>query len=389
MVTNLVMWKLSWHPLPVERVRAKQQRILLQSGREEHCLSITSRAKWVCLFLGEVVLSQLGHLKRRQGKQILPTPLIFLSPFSASEDLRSTWQGKAGRSPLQALYESDQFEQSSLQAVHQQRREMLSNICSRYTRKRRLLRPDDLRHLVVDDTHGLLYCYVPKVACTNWKRVMMVLTGQGKYRDPLEIPAHEAHVPSNLRTLSEYSVAEINARLRTYLKFIFVREPLERLVSAYRNKFTLSYNTAFHKRYGTKIVRRHRPQPSQRALERGDDVRFEEFVYYLLDPRTQQEEPFNEHWERVHSLCHPCIIHYDVVGKYETLAEDAKYILQLVGADASVKFPASSKTTRTTDDMTAQFFQDISPFYQRRLFNLYKMDYLLFNYSIPSYLRLR
>uniref|UniRef100_A0A8C3NMJ9 Carbohydrate sulfotransferase n=1 Tax=Geospiza parvula TaxID=87175 RepID=A0A8C3NMJ9_GEOPR len=187
-----------------------------------------------------------------------------LSP--ASEDLRSTWQGKAGRSPLQALYESDQFEQSTLQAVHQQRREMLSNICSRYTRKRRLLRPDDLRHLVVDDTHGLLYCYVPKVACTNWKRVMMVLTGQGKYRDPLEIPAHEAHVPSNLRTLSEYSVAEINARLRTYLKFVFVREPLERLVSAYRNKFTLSYNTAFHKRYGTKIVRRHRPQPSQRAL---------------------------------------------------------------------------------------------------------------------------
>nr|XP_047926898.1 carbohydrate sulfotransferase 13 isoform X1 [Anser cygnoides] len=284
---------------------------------------------------------------------------------------------------------SSQLEQSSLQAVHQQRRELLSNVCSRYTRKRRLLRPDDLRHLVVDDTHGLLYCYVPKVACTNWKRVMMVLTGQGKYRDPLEIPANEAHVSSNLRTLSEYSIPEINHRLRSYLKFIFVREPFERLVSAYRNKFTRSYNTAFHKRYGTKIIRRHRQEPSDRALERGDDVRFEEFVYYLLDPRTQREEPFNEHWERVHSLCHPCIVHYDVVGKYETLVEDANYILQLVGADTSVKFPSSSKTTRTTDDMTAQFFQDISPFYQRRLFNLYKMDYLLFNYSIPSYLRIR
>ncbi|XP_061213142.1 carbohydrate sulfotransferase 13 isoform X1 [Neopsephotus bourkii] len=317
--------------------------------------------------------------------------LYFQSSFHPAEDgvMGSSWQGKAGRSPLQALYESDQFEQSSLQAVHQQRRELLSNICNRYTRKRRLLRPDDLRHLVVDDTHGLLYCYVPKVACTNWKRVMMVLTGQGKYRDPLEIPANEAHVSSNLRTLSEYSIPEINHRLRSYLKFLFVREPFERLVSAYRNKFTRSYNTAFHKRYGTKIIRRHRQEPSDAALERGDDVRFEEFVYYLLDPRTQREEPFNEHWERVHSLCHPCIVHYDVVGKYETLAEDANYILQLVGADTSIKFPSSSKTTRTTDDMTAQFFQDISPFYQRRLFNLYKMDYLLFNYSIPSYLRIR
>ncbi|XP_062979467.1 carbohydrate sulfotransferase 13 [Elgaria multicarinata webbii] len=312
-----------------------------------------------------------------------------LNPAAEDRILKTIWHGKSGRSPLQALYNSDQFEQSSLQETHQHRRELLSSMCNRYTRKRRLLTPDDLRHLVVDDVHGLLYCYVPKVACTNWKRVMMVLTGQGKYQDPLDIPANEAHVSSNLRALSEYSTPEINHRLRNYLKFIFVREPLERLVSAYRNKFTRSYNTAFHKRYGTKIIRRHRQKPSSEALERGHDVRFEEFVYYLLDPRTQHEEPFNEHWERVHSLCHPCIIHYDVVGKYETLAKDANYILRLVGADAGVKFPSSSKTTRTNDDMTAKFFQNISPFYQRRLFNLYKMDYLLFNYTIPSYLRTR
>ncbi|XP_053145882.1 carbohydrate sulfotransferase 13 isoform X1 [Hemicordylus capensis] len=312
-----------------------------------------------------------------------------LNPAAEERILKTSWHGKSGRSPLQTLYSSDQFEQSSLQVTHQQRRELLNNVCNRYTRKRRLLTADDLRHLVVDDVHGLLYCYVPKVACTNWKRVMMVLTGQGKYQDPLDIPANEAHVSSNLRMLSEYSTPEINYRLRNYLKFIFVREPFERLVSAYRNKFTRSYNTAFHKRYGTKIIRRHRQNPSKEALEHGHDVHFEEFVYYLLDPRTQHEEPFNEHWERVHSLCHPCIIHYDVVGKYETLTEDANYILRLVGADAGVKFPSSSKTTRTNDDMTAKFFQNISPFYQRRLFNLYKMDYLLFNYSIPSYLHIR
>lgn len=299
------------------------------------------------------------------------------------------WQGKAGRSPLQTLYDGDQFELSAAQVTHQGRRDLLDRTCQAYTRKRRVLTPDDLKHLIVDDRHGLLYCYVPKVACTNWKRVLMVLTGDGKYRDPLKIPANEAHVPSNLRTLSEYSTSEINHRLRNYLKFAFVREPFERLVSAYRNKFTRNYNTAFHKRYGTKIVKRHRPDPSDEALEHGDDVSFEEFVYYLVDPHTQREEPFNEHWERVHSLCHPCIIHYDVVGKYETLDEDARYILQLAGVSDRVQFPSSSKSTRTTDDMTAQFFHKISPFYQKKLYNLYKMDFLLFNYSLPTYLNFR
>uniref|UniRef100_A0A8C8HEY5 Carbohydrate sulfotransferase n=1 Tax=Oncorhynchus tshawytscha TaxID=74940 RepID=A0A8C8HEY5_ONCTS len=197
------------------------------------------------------------------------------------------------------------------------------------------------------------------------------------------------HCREVIQARGEYSTYEINRHLRSYLKFIFVREPFERLVSAYRNKFTRSYNTAFHKRYGTKIIRRHRPQPQPDALERGNDVSFQEFVYYLVDPRTQREEPFNEHWERIHSLCHPCLVHYDVVGKYETLEQDSRSVLRLAGADGEVHFPTSGKSTRTNGDMAAQFFQNISPFYQKKLYNLYRMDFLLFNYSNPEYLKTR
>ncbi|KAI1892153.1 hypothetical protein AGOR_G00151310 [Albula goreensis] len=302
---------------------------------------------------------------------------------------RTDWRRKSRRSPLQALYESDQPESSAVHMIHHGRRELLEEECRTHTRKRRVLIPEDLKHLIVDDRHGLLYCYVPKVACTNWKRVLMVLTGDGRYHDPLQIPANEAHVAGNLRSLAEFSTAEINHRLRNYLKFVFVREPFERLVSAYRNKFTRSYNTAFHKRYGTKIIRRHRANPQPEALDRGDDVTFQEFVQYLVDPQTQREEPFNEHWERVHALCHPCLIHYDMVGKYETLEQDSHYVLRLARMEAEVHFPTSDKSTRTTGHMAAQFFHNISPLYHRKLYNLYRMDFLLFNYSIPSYLRFR
>lgn len=215
----------------------------------------------------------------------------------------------------------------------------------------------------------------------------MVLTSDGRYTDPLAIPANEAHVAGNLRTLSEFSVPEINQRLRSYLKFIFVREPFERLVSAYRNKFTRSYNTAFHKRYGTKIIRRYRSDPDPEALQKGSDVSFHEFVQYLVDPRTQWEEPFNEHWERMHSLCHPCLIHYDVVGKYETLEPDAQAVLRVAGVEKTLQFPTSGKSTRTDGNMAASFFEHIGRFYKKKLLNLYRMDFLLFNYSVPEYLR--
>ncbi|XP_030625172.1 carbohydrate sulfotransferase 11 [Chanos chanos] len=312
-----------------------------------------------------------------------------IRPAADPGSKRTKFPVKSRRTPQQTLHSSDQLNMSVVQTTLQGRRELLQKVCEIHTQKQRILNLEDLQHLIVDDTHGLLYCYVPKVACTNWKRVMMVLTGNGTYHSPLAIPASEAHVAGNLRSLSEYSTADVNHRLRSYLKFIFVREPFERLVSAYRNKFTRSYNTAFHIRYGTKIVRRHRPNPRPEALKHGNDVSFEEFVYYLVDPRTQREEPFNEHWERVHSLCHPCLIHYDIVGKYETLEQDSSYVLRLAGVDTEVSFPTSSKSTRTNGDMAAKFFNNISPFYQKKLYNLYQMDFFLFNYSTPAYLKLK
>lgn len=54
-----------------------------------------------------------------------------------------------------------------------------------------------LNHILVDHTHKLLYCYVPKVACTNWKRVMMVLTGQSNASNLMDIPANVAHANSS------------------------------------------------------------------------------------------------------------------------------------------------------------------------------------------------
>ena len=88
-------------------------------------------------------------------------------------------------------------------------------------------------------------------------------------------------------------------------------------------------------------------------------------------------------------FCRPCDVTYDVIGKYETLSDDAKYLLKRAKVDDIVRFPKSEgnavTSTHSSDHeglITAYKqipFQDIDKIVKR-----YKMDFLLFNYSLPS-----
>jgi hypothetical protein len=93
--------------------------------------------------------------------------------------------------------------------------------------------------LYVDDKKRYVYCKVEKVACTSWKRVLMTITGKmGSNKSPEKLNFNFVHVRADeyIRELSSYKPKEIEFRLKNYYKFMFVREPLERLVSAYRDK---------------------------------------------------------------------------------------------------------------------------------------------------------
>lgn len=86
----------------------------------------------------------------------------------------------------------------------------------------------------------------------------MIATGKWPGNDPLEIPADRAHSSGVFRRLSNYTLAEIEERLATYDKLIVVRHPLERLLSAYRNKLEAKHEKSakyFQSRFGKKIIK--------------------------------------------------------------------------------------------------------------------------------------
>lgn len=246
-------------------------------------------------------------------------------------------------------------------------------------------------NILVDDTHKLLYCVVPKVGCTNWKRVFVAL----KYhppKNPAAIGKFLIHYKTNWTYLAHFSPEEREYRLKNYLKFMFVRHPYERLLSAYMNKF-VERNPAYAQTYGTMIINLYRSNPTSAAIKRGRNVTFEEFLQYVADRRSFLSDPVinatgrighNKHWATVMSLCNPCQVDYDFIGKYDNLNHEAEFVLKMADLHNHVTFPTKMETKYlgpSTKSLVRDLFVNIPDYLMDRLKNIYMMDLKLFDYK--------
>ncbi|XP_035492108.1 carbohydrate sulfotransferase 12-like isoform X2 [Scophthalmus maximus] len=217
----------------------------------------------------------------------------------------------------------------------------------------------ELDHLIVDDANQIIYCYVPKVACTNWKRVMVVLSrslispSSGKpYSDPEAVPPRLVHNSTLYHNLT-------------------------------------SANEQFYRDFGRGIVRRYGhvsgslPESVSEAIAAGLKPTFQQFVTYLLDPDTEKKRVFNEHWRQVYRLCHPCQVKYDFIGRLETLEPDADRLLRLLKVDHLLRFP-SGPHNRSAVSWEKEWFAEIPVTTRRELYKLYEPDFELFGYPEPD-----
>jgi len=129
-----------------------------------------------------------------------------------------------------------------------------------------------------------------------------------------------------------------------------------------------------------------------RSLKTGDDVKFEEFVQYVLQEARQGQEHLDNHWRPQYSLCQPCHINYDFIGHYETLHEDAEHVLRQISRlsnNTDVKFPATDVDSRNRKrrEFPWKFYEEISTKNLFLLLQLYKKDYEVFGYRIPDVVR--
>ena len=266
-----------------------------------------------------------------------------------------------------------------LQVSSEQRLKSLKHVCGNTRKSWDSLSVTEkqilAKHILVNDEHKFLYCSVPKVACSNWKRVMMVLDGEATDSNAIRKVNH-----MSFTFLGDFPPLAAKRKLQEYYKFMFVREPLVRLLSAYKDKFLLN-NTSFFKSYGRKIVKKVRKNAA--ANSKGDDISLKEFLEYVAESRV---EDMNEHWMPFYELCQPCAVSYDFVGSFENLEADANQVLKELNVNEEVSFPKQQSYYKPGGKgyVESEKFSDASPDILKKALRIYDLDYKLFSYQIPN-----
>ncbi|XP_071507595.1 uncharacterized protein [Diadema antillarum] len=309
--------------------------------------------------------SQLSE-EDMQGIQELYKPDFDLFGYNSTLKLVSPLQDNPEKTWLER---QDARRQTLREACHDSP-QLWQDLTYVINNNRRLLWP-----FIVDDKYRLIFAYVSKVGSTNWKSAFLVL--MGKYKSVEEVPGSRAHDP-RLKKLSSYTPTEIDYRLRNYTKFIFVRDPLARVLSAYRSKFEQP-NRSFQMRFGRTIISRFRKNPTREELRTGVNVTFAEFVQFLTDSRTKYADG---HWKQIYHMVLPCTVDFDYIGKLETASEDADNILKYTKVDHLIHFKDTERNTSHSDEVFNSYYQTISPILLKKLYRLYDLDFKLFGYSM-------
>ncbi|KAF2352790.1 Sulfotransferase [Trinorchestia longiramus] len=237
--------------------------------------------------------------------------------------------------------------------------------------------PHLLKNILVDDKNRLLFCYIPKVACTQWKRVMLNLTGITT--TPLTIPHFETHNLAFQLSMNKpsFSAEDVKKRLIAYKSIVFSRHPLERIFSAYRDKFEQNTTSSkiFIELHGKQMLNKIKRNMTYLEKSKVMSLTFKDMLEFLaVNPPSVNQE----HWKPAYHLCHPCTINYTYLGRFDDLFVDSTEILSRVLGPHKVQFPAVRPSL--TSKLLIQYLSDVPASVEHQFRKVFRLDYDLFGY---------
>ena len=246
-----------------------------------------------------------------------------------------------------------------------------------------------LRGVLVDKEANVAYLPMAKVACTSWKIFFITrVTGNISY------PKLHPHKRKFLKKMGvktyDLTVKTAKKLFQHFKTFVFIRHPLVRLLSAYIDKMGLE---KFQRRYMEDIYKKtnYRPPRSNGQNKTEIPIPFHAFVKYVIATQDHKDT-FNSHWRPQILRLHPCQIHYDFIGKFETIQNDTRYVFKHFFHNTSLSLPrrnsASTKLNqlRTYKKSVKEYYAELTPKELEDIISVYSDDFEVFGYprAVPE-----
>ncbi|XP_023716367.1 uncharacterized protein LOC111869234 isoform X2 [Cryptotermes secundus] len=193
------------------------------------------------------------------------------------------------------------------------------------------------------------------------------------------------------------TIKQLQEALPESLSFLIVREPFERLLSAYRNKIE-GLPHRFYRKMGREIVEKYRKKNSHANVLNPTSTgpTFSEFVNYITDKAgSTKMTKFDEHWAPYYSFCTPCHINFTVIAKLETLTRDQEYIIRRAGLENILMLPRhkdrpkmilnKARDGKNTNDLIRKYYGQLTEQQLKKLYDIYGIDFEMFGYNITKY----
>ena len=255
------------------------------------------------------------------------------------------------------------------------------------------------RHLLLDDTHRILFCFVPKVGCTNLK--LLVFVSQGiigrselkKSRDDVNQRNLEGAMFRNSFISIKNDQKKLYA-LQNYYKYTMFRNPLERLASGYRSKverFPLvgPRPDSPHFNWLRKdIYEAVRPDKYRLWMtDRGKtpvNISFADFIEYWANNAVLNKVDgfLDEHFLMISEMCQPCRTRFDFYGNFRHFNRDAQVLIDKIGASSSdLRQSYYSDDSSSTDQRMKLYYSTLSETQKRDVLRKMALE-LEFHYTI-------
>ena len=250
-----------------------------------------------------------------------------------------------------------------------------------------------LKMMLVDDEHKIIYCEVPKVACTSWKAFFANLSRNltSAEQENLHWLVHHTdyHRRLGIKYLNQFSPDEREYRLKNYYKFMVVRNPYAKVISAWKDKFEPVHgdrNQWYRNNIGSYILEHYRGNLNNESLIKEGAATFEEFIKFIGNSNEDYIQRFDAHWWTMQNTCSPCVIQYDYIAKLETLQEDFHSIREHIAPGQQTPLPylnvnAKSKAIAEQKNIE-RFVAKLSDVDVSMLNQAYNVDLKSFGYSM-------